>query len=246
MRNGGKLSDIHIVAAQNLIQEEFPELKGLESPLLSQVDGFVPVINSGVQIHDLKDHWVTSSCVGGEVHVYDSSFNGKLSVDLTHQLAAVYKLKAYTDDDHQYHLVVKTPPVQRQLGDKDCGVFAIAFAYHAARGNDLSGFTFNQAEMRPHLVTCLENGHLTLFPRLYDLPQYSRKKRADEKIRLYCNCFMPDTWDNMIMCDSCDGWFHFKCINQLPSKKEELFCSDCDRVPALYIHTHLLYRHVYV
>ena len=95
VRNGDKLSDIHIVAAQNLIHEEFLELHGLQSPLLSQVDGFIPVMTSGMQINHLKDHWVTSSCFGGEVHVYINAFNGKLSVDLTHQLAALYKLQVY-------------------------------------------------------------------------------------------------------------------------------------------------------
>ena len=72
VRNGNGLSDIHIVAAQNMIKEEFPELDGLESPLLNQVDGFTAITNSGVQIHHIKDHWVTSSCNGEEVLVYDS------------------------------------------------------------------------------------------------------------------------------------------------------------------------------
>ena len=31
----------------------------------------------------------------------------------------------------------------------------------------------------------------------------------------------------MIMCDNCEEWCHFKCINQLPSKEQEWFCSDC-------------------
>ena len=96
-----------------MMQEKFPNLEGLQSPLLSQVDGFTAMINSGVQIHHLKDHWVASLCLGGQVSVYDSSFNRKLSVELTHQLAAVYKLNACADADHRSYLVVKTPVVQR-------------------------------------------------------------------------------------------------------------------------------------
>ena len=66
VRNGDKLIDIHIVGAQNLIQAEFPELDGFQSPLLSQVDGLTPIISSAVQIHHVKDcdHWVTSCLVG--------------------------------------------------------------------------------------------------------------------------------------------------------------------------------------
>ena len=84
-------------------------------------------------------------------------------------------------------------------------------------------------QMWRHLVTCFLNGKLSPFPRLHDLPQRSRKERSDIKIKLFCKCFMPDTWDkDMIMCDSCDEWSHFKCIDsEVPSEQEQWFCSDC-------------------
>ena len=160
--------------------------------------------------------------------VYDSSFNGKLSVDLKHQLTAMYKHEACTGDG-DLRLVVKVPAVQRQLGGKDCGVFAIAFAYHAARGDDLSSFTFDQAQLRQHLAMCFVNGKMSPFPRFHNLPRRSRKGRNDIEIKLYCKCLMPDTWDDdMIMCDNCEEWFHFKCVD-VPSKEElsKWFCSDC-------------------
>ena len=37
---------------------------------------------------------------------------------------------------------------------------------------------------------------------------------------------MPDTWDkDMIMCDSCEKWFHFKCIliQKCPANKNSGF-----------------------
>ena len=64
-------------------------------------------------------------------------------MNLTHQLAAVYKLQASTLDDG-LQLMVNVPMVQRQKGGTDCGVFAIAFAYHAARGNDPSRLTLTK------------------------------------------------------------------------------------------------------
>ena len=141
--DGDKLTDVHIMAAQNMIKEEFPELDGLETPLLSQVDGFTAITSSGVQTHYLKDHWVTSSCVDNKVSLYDSFPSGKLPVNLTHQLAAVYKLQASTLDEG-LQLMVNVPMVQQQKGGTDCGVFAIAFAYHAARGNDPSRLTLTK------------------------------------------------------------------------------------------------------
>ena len=34
------------------------------------------------------------------------------------------------------HLIVHIPPVQQQKGSSDCGAYAIAFAVHAALGDD--------------------------------------------------------------------------------------------------------------
>ena len=36
------------------------------------------------------------------------------------------------------HLVVNVPNIKQQHGTKDCGVFAIAYEYHAALGDDVS------------------------------------------------------------------------------------------------------------
>ena len=79
----------------------------------------------------------------------------------------------------------------------------------------------------PPFSNLLAERKLAPFSRLYDLPWHSRKESADRKIRLFCKCFMPETWDNMIMCDNCEEWFHYKCINQLSSKEQEWFCYVC-------------------
>ena len=47
-------------------------------------------------------------------------------------------------------LTVKAIPVQQQAGGKDCGLFSIAFAYHAALGEDGMGIAFEQSKMRDH------------------------------------------------------------------------------------------------
>ena len=51
-----------------------------------------------------------------------------------------------------------------QQGETDCGLFAIAFAYHAARGDDLSKIKFHQEKMRQHLVQCFIKKRLEPFP----------------------------------------------------------------------------------
>ena len=74
----------------------------------------------------------TSGCFNGEVRLYDSLFNGKLTSSLEQQLARLYGNLAEEDQ-----LMVTAVSVQQQQGGSDCGAFAIANAFHAARGDDV-------------------------------------------------------------------------------------------------------------
>ena len=62
---GEKLTDEHILAAQTMIQEEFRDLDGCQNCLLSQGEQFLAMVNEVMQIHHIKNHWVTSSSIGG-------------------------------------------------------------------------------------------------------------------------------------------------------------------------------------
>ena len=63
------------------------------------------------------------------------------------------------------NLAVELPPAQTQQGGVDCGLFAFAFAYELADGNDPSDVSFDQGKMCQHLVQCLEKGRLEAFSR---------------------------------------------------------------------------------
>ena len=90
--------------------------------------------------------------------------------------------------------------MQKQKGVSDCGPFAIAFAYHAALGDDLQTITFNEDKLRTHLVTCFEKEKFSRFPLMS-----SKVKRAckpsGEFIKLYCDCRLPGSNDDMVACD---------------------------------------------
>ena len=50
-----------------------------------------------------------------------------------------------------------------------------------------------------------------------------------EYVHVYCVCHLPESYDsNMIECDKCGSWFHFKCMglrkNALP---DTWFCTNC-------------------
>jgi len=57
-------------------------------------------------------------------------------------------------------------PIQQQTpGSNNCGLFSIAAAYHAAKGDDVKAITFNENRMRSHLIRCFEREKFTAFPK---------------------------------------------------------------------------------
>lgn len=173
---GHELTDEDISLAHNILQKQFPHIDGLQSPLLSQTNGFIPIQHEGIQIHHVpeRSHWVTSTSFGQGLSVNDSKQAGfQLSTSLSHQLALIYRL-AVEDDDSEaededdccpINLFVEMPYVQQQRGGTDCGVFAIAFAVHLAFGDNLATLQFDQALMRRHLLKCFQKKEMTPFPQ---------------------------------------------------------------------------------
>ena len=148
------LNDECICFAQKLLQQ-FPILNGLQSPLLSQNNGFCPVTSESIQIHHTGQfHWVTLFNIGGNIQLYDSRFKGgDFSSSLQVELMQIYKTritKEHEEDGYKF-LKINVTAVQLQQEVKDYGVFAIAFACHAARGDNLSNIKFQQKKMRQHL-----------------------------------------------------------------------------------------------
>ena len=48
------------------------------------------------------------------------------------------------------------------------------------------------------------------------------------EIELYCECNMPEVYDDMIQCDECEEWFHLSCVGlQTPPAESEWYCSKC-------------------
>ena len=162
IKNGDWLSDQHMYLAQGILEKKFPLIDGWQSTLLAQIDGYAPATCEAIQIHLVSgNHWVTPSSLSHEVVLYDSKLRrgaGELYSTLTHQLCLIYRtlIQVRIDSsEHSGHLIVKFPYTQKQRGGSDCEVFAIAFALHAAMGQNISVLEFDQLKMRSHLLKCL-------------------------------------------------------------------------------------------
>ena len=163
---GGEwLTDDHMFYAQELLRMQFPTIDGWQSTLLAQNNGYLPAKMDTIQIHIVSDsHWVTSARLGGTVTLFDCRKAGShISSTLTHQLCQVYRTSICESAGNSF-LAVNVATVQKQRGSDDCGVFAIAFALHAALGHCLEEIKFDQATMRDHLLKCYTTRNFTPCP----------------------------------------------------------------------------------
>ena len=138
-------------------------------------------------------HWVTSSCIGQTVAVYDSNCTGNLNAGLSEQLASMYRLAVEDEEDEETVLMVHVPYVQQQIGGKDCGVFAVAFALHLSLGQELADIRFDQSRMRQRLLRCFQKRKLEGFPQQQKTGVTLKSRLRIREIALYCTCRMPDT-----------------------------------------------------
>lgn len=178
-----------------------------------------------MQIHFVNEnHWVASSYLNGVISLYDSLSSGTISPGLEEQLARNYgHLEGSIEDGG---LTIHHVSVQKQDGTKDCGLFSIAFAYHAALGDDLANISFQQDKLRSHLVTCFENNCLSKFPTTTRKSSRACKPSVSF-VRLYCDCRLPESFDNVVACDGCDKWFHYKCVDFTSYHVGDWFCNHC-------------------
>ena len=134
-----------------------------------------------------------------------------MSPSVEQQIARVYKPAI-----REGLIMVTVVSVQQQEGATDCGLFSIAFAYHAVLEENLGKAVFDQQLMRTHLINCLEAGILSDFPRGKPKKHVTRSKTRHLFIHVHCTCQMPESYDDkMIQCEQCSEWFHFKCVSIL-------------------------------
>jgi hypothetical protein len=196
------LTDSLIDAAQELIKRINPAIGGLQRVCCGLTMAFMVEPNEFLQIVGTGNgHWILVSTVGTRhptVLVYDSAYC-TVNYYVERQIATML---CSQEKEIMLHFI----NTQMQYGSGDCGLFAIAFATAIALGISPEFIDFEQSEMRQHLLTCFNNGKLTMFP--YDKKRRVKNRvKATQQIKLYCKCHLPE-FGEMIQCTKCDEWYH--------------------------------------
>ena len=124
LMNGCKLTDNHIDAAQQLLQAQFNQIKGLQSPLFQNTRRLQQQRDVLQILHIDKWHWAVISTFGetnpDHVTYYDSMFS---FLSLNTQSTIINLLQPKSS---QLHVKIMGAPIQS--GSTDCGLFAIAIS----------------------------------------------------------------------------------------------------------------------
>ena len=160
---GEELTDLEINFAQQLLKQQCQHSNGLCSTLLQEKGSKLTkdsVKNRAQIIYcQNRKHWVVATTINSEcntIKVYDSLFR-YLDQD---SLQTIENLFQYDDVIPE----VKMMQCRKQVGGKDCGIYAIAFSVALALGVNPSRQTFKQDMMRAHLVNCFKKECFSLFP----------------------------------------------------------------------------------
>ena len=155
--NGQRLNDLVINFAQKVLKMQFPGIKGFQSTLLQEKRGKGTFYVDKVQIiHSHGNHWIVAATIettSHDVKVYDSVYDvvdGHTALLISNIFGTLAKPKSVV--------------IPKQLGEHECGLYAIANAAALCFGKDPATLHFNQSLMRIHLVQCLEQKRIANFP----------------------------------------------------------------------------------
>ena len=148
--------------------------------------------------------------------LYDSLFRDRIQLAVAQQIASIIY-----EEGKSFKIVV--PKVQRQNNYHDCGVFAIAYLVSLLHGLNPSDLTFDNGEMRKHLIKSLQDAFFHPFPLSQVQEQRTQEQVFFQDVPVICDCRMP--WDKSAAkspslwcaeCNICKEWYHRKCVPSIP------------------------------
>jgi len=138
------------------VGNKYKNIYGLKLTLTLHKSTRVPVrcTKNFLQImHCRTNHWIVVSTILShpKVTIYDSMFDS-VDANTTSILKQLFgpKVEVVVNND------------RKQVGTEDCGLFAIAGCICLAEKN--MPRNYDQSKMRQHLVKCIEDKNVTVFP----------------------------------------------------------------------------------
>ena len=146
------------------------------------------------------DHWVCLStivCRPGRIKVYDRLFQrvGQIAIlHSCHMLMQVGNSTPFINGKFQKEI---------NTSDCDCSLVALAFATGLCHGLDPVTEAYDQQNMHPHYLRCLNGGEIFPFPKASEHVPYHFTKNITT-VAIFCVCRIPNDKKE---CFQCNGWW---------------------------------------
>ena len=204
----GWLNDTIIQASQLLIAQHFPDIEGLQPPILELIQGFRVHSGEFLQLLNVRrSHWILVSNVGcdkGVVHVYDTMYSS-IPLSTVHTITRLVLCQSSK-------LTLKMVGVDLQRNSSDCGVLCLTIAFDilCSRAPQVAKYTHKL--IRKHLCECLEKCCFSPSPaenRGVTRVHYKYVFDVD------CVCRLPEHVgrEEWAECEGCLRWFHQNCLD---------------------------------
>lgn len=186
---GNKLIDQHIYHFKELLSicSDYNHRDTLYLQKLENIEPVAPT-NKHIQIlySGISKHWTCSFYDSKQVFIYDSLNKGELDND---QLVFLQRLYPFLQNNQKCFIF---PKVQYQTNDKDCGVFAIAFAVSLLFRQKPEHIIYDVNLLRQHLLTLMRTNIISHFPtisnfnhvNLCNLTDIRKKERSSLQYRI--------------------------------------------------------------
>ena len=127
-------------------------------------------------------------------------------------------------------VLLKCMDCSYQNNSDDCGLYAIANAVAEAFGTDPTTQAYGTELMRGHLIHCLEQNEMSLFPARSRESSFAGGVRYSAYLKVFCTFQMPEE-GHYFICDKCNIWYHPSCkgldINEIRANGISYFCKKC-------------------
>ena len=265
------LNDNHFIYASALVKQQFPNIQSLQDTLDYKVMGLkrVDPTKSFLQpVHSGAFHWALLTNIPltkeersgwNKICLFDSMIQLERDSMTTFKLAPAieWQVTQLLKSQNLKSIEVICMPCEQQQNSHDCGMYTIANLFSLAHGISPSNITY-KGDLRGQFLKMLEAGKSDLFQhevvtissssKIKFMTQYAGKvqkkvplKTMYRSILPICFCMMPESWDNVVVCDDCERTYHQRCSllgqtdkgSTIAAKLKTFLCFKC-RKPGVY------------
>lgn len=167
LNDNGWLSDAHVTGCFIWLYEQVLDKDLWQRPVYALHAKDLPLVTKRFVLQPLHlngNHWACSIIEKSQTHKYKVAIYDSMSENQESYILPSETVKHFDRWLGKNNWTMEVVPTQQQNDGSSCGLFAIAFAFTLASGDNYM-YGFDTRRFRTHLYKCLMDLKIELFPR---------------------------------------------------------------------------------